>query len=44
MLDVQKCREILGAGEEASDEEIEEYEKRLRAIAELFIEEESKNL
>jgi|GEM_PF-5006730 len=44
MLDVQKCREILGVGEEVSDEEIEEFEKRLRAIAELFIDEESNTL
>ena len=44
MLSVEKCREILGVGEEVSDDEIQECERNLRAIAELLIEEESKNL
>jgi len=43
MLDVQKCREILGVSEEVSDEEIKECERRLRAIATVILEAEMEN-
>jgi len=44
MLSVEKCREILGVDEEVTDQEIKEFEIKLYAIAELFIEEEVKNI
>ena len=43
MLSVEKCREILGVNEELTDQEIEEVEIKLYAVAELFIEEEAKD-